>query len=105
MPDTLAYIRTIKLRHDFYNRLLTAALTLIVCAVGAVFWLGGVPFEERYKTATGLVIMFLALVFYKIPYFAYRLNRRWFARDAESLHLMGDSWRQYKLRILNQPLY
>ena len=103
--DTIARILAIRRRHDFYNRLLTVLLVLPVCAVGGAFWLAGIPLEERYKTTTGLAIMFLAFVFYKIPYFSYRLNCRRFAGDEDSLRLMGNGWRQYKSRILNQPLY
>jgi len=105
MSDTIEQLRTIRRRHDFYNRLLTTGLALLVCAVGYGLWSAGVPLEDRYKTLTGIAIMLLALVFYKIPYFSYRLNRRWFAHDDDSLQLMGGNWRQYKLRILNQALY
>ncbi len=105
MSDSIARLRLIKGCHDFYNRWLTAGLAALVCAVGGVFWLAGVPLAERYKMITGLAMLFLAFVLYKIPYFSYWLNRRRFAGDGENLRLMGGDWRQYKLRILNQPLY
>ena len=105
MSDTLSQLRVIRQRHDFYNRLLTFLLTLFVCAIGSALWLAGVPLEQGYKKSTGLFIMFLAFVFYKIPYFSYRLNCHWFSADEDNLRLMGSSWKQYKLRVLNQPLY
>ena len=105
MSDTLERLRIIKRRHDFYNRLLTVVLTLPVCAFGGALWLAEVALETQHKTVTGLVIMLLALVFYKIPYFSYRLNRRWLEKSGGDLSLIGSNWRQYKLRILNQPLY
>ena len=105
MSDTIERLCAIKRRHDFYNRALTVALALAVCAVGGALWFAEVALEARYKTVTGLVIMFLAFVFYKIPYFSYRLNRRRLTRGGEDLQIIGDNWRQYKLRILNQPIY
>ncbi len=105
MSDTISRLQAIKRRHDFYSRLLTVALAATVCLVGGTFALLGIPLTQQYKTVTGLAIMFAALVFYKIPHLSYRLNRRWFARDEENLRLMGGSWAQYKLRILNQPPY
>ncbi len=105
MPDTIERIGLIKSRHDFYNRWLTAGLAALVCAVGGALWLTEVSLTERYKMTAGLVIMLLAFVFYKIPYFSYRLNRRRFAGDKESLRLMGGDWRQYRSRMLNLPPY
>ena len=105
MSDTIERLGLIKRRHDFYNRLLTLGLVALVCAVGGTLTLVGVPLVDRYPTATGIAIMFAAFVFYKVPYFSYRLTRRRFAHSEEDLQLMGGSWRQYKLRILNQPIY
>lgn len=105
MSDTIARLQAIKRRHDFYARWLTVALAAAVCLVGGAFALAEIPFTQQYKTGTGLAIMFAAFVFYKIPHLSYRLNLRRFARDEESLRLMGGSWAQYKLRVLNQPLY
>ena len=105
MPETIERLRFIRRQHDFYNRSLTFFLALLVCATGCVLWLAGVPLEQEYKKGVGLAVMLLAFVFYKIPYLSYRLTRSRFSSDRETLRLMGDDWRQYKLRILNQPLY
>ncbi len=101
MADTLTHIRAIRARHFFYNRALTVALMALVCATGGILALFETAAFDRYKMLTGTVIMLLAVLLYKIPYFAYRLNRAWFIKDQDSLQLMGDSWRLYKLRILN----
>ena len=101
MSDTISRLYKIRHRHHLYNRLLTVGLVLFVCLIGWVFSLLGSILTGRSKMFTGLGIIFLAAVFYKIPYFAYRLNYRWFKGDKENLQLMEGGWKQYKLRILN----
>ena len=98
--DTLERLRRIKQSHDHYNRVLTVALAGVVCAIGFVLWRAGVPLLDEHKPGVGLAIMFIAFVFYKIPYAAYRLNRRRYCADRDSLGLMGSGWRQYRRRIL-----
>ena len=98
--DTLERLRRIKQSHDHYNRMLTVALAAVVCLTGLALWRAGVPLLDEYKPGVGLAIMFLAFVFYKIPYAAYRFNRRRYETDEESRNLMGPDWRQYKRRIL-----
>ncbi len=99
---TIELLGRIRQSHDRYNRLLTVALAAAVCLAGVLLWRGDVPLLDRYKPGVGLAIMFLAFVFYKIPYFAYRLNRRRYGADEEGLRLMGAGWRQYKTRIMQQ---
>ena len=101
--DTLERLRRIRQSHDYYNRVLTVALAGAVCLTGFALWRAGVPLLDEYKPGVGLAIMFLAFVFYKIPYAAYRFNRRRYAADDESRGLMGHDWRQYKRRILQHP--
>ena len=101
MADTVTRLRAIRERHFFYNRTLIIALMTVVCVVGGALTFFEIELADRYKALTGIVIMLLAVLLYKIPYFAYRLNRAWFSGDRDSLRLMGDSWRLYKLRILN----
>ena len=101
MSDTLSRLQQIKRRHDSFNRLITLLLSAFVCTIGFSLWLAKVPVLDEYKPGTGLVIMGFAALFYKTPHVAYWLNRRHFADDAETLRLMGDSWQDYKLRILN----
>jgi len=100
--ETIELLAQIKRSHDRYNRLLTVALAAAVCLAGVLLWRGGVPLLDEHKPGVGLAIMFLALVFYKIPYIAYRLNRRRYAADADGLRLMGANWRQYRARIMQQ---
>ena len=101
--DTLERLRRIKQSHYYYNRMLTVTLAGAVCAVGFALWRADVPLLDEYKPGVGLAIMFLAFVFYKIPYAAYRLNRRRYMADDESRNLMGITWRQYRRRILQHP--
>lgn len=101
MTDTISRLRIIRQRHLFYNRLLTVSLMAIVCALGGALSWFDVTLSANYKVLAGLAIMLFAVLLYKIPYFAYRLNRAWFVGDEESLRLMGTNWRLYKLRILN----
>ena len=101
MSDTLKQLQVIKSRHDTLNRFLTLLFSGLVCAAGFVLWWAEVPLLDRYKPATGLALMGLAVVFYKIPYFVYLLNRRRFSTDDVCLRLMGRTWKQYRMRILN----
>ena len=101
MADTVMRLRVIRERHIFYNRMLTVALMAVVCIASGALALFEIALVERYKMLAGAVVMLLAALLYKIPYFAYRLNRVWFTEDQDSLQLMGNNWRLYKLRILN----
>lgn len=100
--ETIELLAQIKRSHDRYNRLLTVALAAAVCLTGVLLWRGGVPLLDEHKPGVGLAIMLLAFVFYKIPYAAYRLNRRRYGGDEAGLRLMGAGWRQYRARILQQ---
>ena len=57
------------------------------------------PLLDEYKLLVGLVLMILAVVYYKIPHLAFLMNRRHYSTDAVMLDLMGDTWEQYKKRL------
>lgn len=100
--DTLKLLKRLKHEHDFYNRWLTVALGALVCLAGFILWQAGVPLLDQYKSVVGLVLMFLAFVFYNIPYLAYRLMRNRYRNDAEISKLMGRRWHLYKNRIMKR---
>lgn len=100
--DTLQLLKRLKHEHDFYNRWLTAALAAIVCLTGFVLWQAEVPLLDKHKPAVGLALMFLAFVFYNIPYLAYRLMRKRYRNDAEITKLIGRRWYLYKTRIMKR---
>ncbi len=102
--DAIERLCTIRLNHNRFNRLLTLAFSAFVCTIGFLFWLNEIPLYERYKTLTGTILMVGAAIFYKIPYFSYLLNRRYFKNSNEDLRLMGNNWRQYYMRIINTAL-
>ena len=98
--DTLELLQQIKRHHDYYNRWLTFGLGLLVSAVCLGLWWTGVVLVNEYKSLTGIILMFLAFVFYKLPYFAYWLNRRRYRNHSKGLDMMGKNWKQYRTKIL-----
>ena len=98
--ETLELLQQIKRRHDYYNRWLTVLLGGLVSFAFFALWWNDVALIDEYKSLTGLVMMFLAFVFYKLPYFAYRFNRRYYRQNEDGLNMMGKSWRQYRNRII-----
>ena len=101
MPDTLERLQKIKHRHNFFNRLITLCLSAFVCGIGFLLWMAEISLLDQYIPGTGLVIIGFATMFYKTPYFSYCFNRRYFANDEAMMHLMGNNWQDYKIRILN----
>ena len=80
--------------------MITLLLSAVICSIGFALWLAQVPLLDEYKPITGLIIMGVAVVFYKTPYFSYLLNRRHFVDDIEMMQLLGKDWQDYKARIL-----
>lgn len=99
--DAITRLQAIHERHIRLTRQLTLGLSAFVCSTGLALWAFGVPLLHEYKPLTGLLLMLLAVVFYKVPYVAYRLNRRYFSDREGHLVLMGETWDEYKARIIN----
>ena len=100
MTETIAILQGVRDRHHALTRGITFGLSAAVCAVGFTFWGLEVPLLDEYKALTGLVLMVLSAVFYKIPHIAFLINRRHYAQDKAALHLMGETWSLYKARML-----
>lgn len=100
MTETLDRLKEIQTRHRNWTRRLTIWLSAVVCSAGFVLWGMKVPLTDELKALVGLILMLLAAVFYKIPHIAFLLNRRYYATDAETLQLMGETWDLYKKRML-----
>lgn len=100
--ETLELLQQIKRSHDHYNRILTAVLGAAVSLACFALWWNDVALLDEYKSLTGITLMFLAFVFYKLPWFAYRLNRRRYLHNQDGLNMMGKNWRQYRVRIITR---
>ena len=100
MSDTLNLLQAIKQKHNELNRMFTLLLSSLVVCVSFLLWLNDVPLLLEYKPLTGIVLMVLAVIFYKIPYFAYLANCRYFADNGRANELMGGTWKQYRMRIV-----
>lgn len=98
--ETLELLQQLKRHHDYYNRWLTVGLGATVSLVCLILWWNDVALLNQYKSLTGVILMFLAFVFYKLPYFAYRLNRRRYKDNEDGLNMMGNNWKQYRAKIM-----
>lgn len=101
VSEAVEQLQVIRDRHIRMTRGLTLGLSAWVIGTGFVLWASGVPLLDEYKPLTGLVIMVLAAVFYQVPRIAYHLNRRHFSGKDGYAGLMGESWNEYKMRIVN----
>ena len=100
--DSIKLLQQIKREHDFYNRCFTLSLAAVVCLTGLALWWAGVPLLDEHKAMVGLIMIFLAFVFYNIPYFVYLLLRRRYSGDETMMQLMGKRWFFYKINIMNR---
>ena len=95
--DKLRYIQT---EHRRWTHRLTALLLGLVFSLGAVLWSFDIVLVPMYKMVTGTVLMLVAIIFYKIPYLVFIVNRRRFMKRKDFIATMGNSWNAYKARIL-----
>lgn len=100
--DSIKLLQRLKREHEYYNRLLTLSLAGFVCFIGLALWWAKVPLLAEYKMLVGLAMIFLAVVFYNIPYFVYRLLRRRYYDDKPMMQLIGSRWYFYKSNIINR---
>lgn len=100
--SSIELLQRLKREHDYYNRCLTLSLAAVICLVGLVFWWANIPLLDEYKVTVGSVMIFLAFVFYNIPYLVYRLLRRRYGNDEVMMQLIGKRWYFYKSNIMNR---
>ena len=93
MPDDVQAIRQCYLQ---MNRLLTWSLVALVAIVSAVLWLLGVASTEEHSIKIGLVLMGLAVVFYKLPYLSYWYTRRRFKSHPQAQALFNGDWKSFR---------
>ena len=102
--DSLKLLQRLKREHDYYNRCFTLSLAAALCLLGLVLWWAEVPLLDEHKVVVGLVMIFLAVVFYNIPYLVYRLLRRRYRDDATLAKLIGTRWYFYRVNIMNRQI-
>ncbi len=100
--DSIKLLQRLKREHDYYNRFFTLSLAAVICLIGLAFWWAEIPLLDEYKVIVGLIMIFLAFVFYNIPYLVYRLLRRRYRNDEAVKQLMGKRWYFYKSNIMNR---
>ncbi len=101
MMDSITRLRIIKDRHTTMNRALTVLFGALICTVGYALWAKNVPLLDSYKMIVGSVMMVCALIFHRIPYFVYLLNKKHFGNNSNDRQLMGHNWKEYCKRIIN----
>lgn len=88
-----------KLKTQFLaiNRNLTLGLLLLVIAFSVIFWSLGVDVQGTSSVATGLVLIVLAVVFYKLPYLSFLLMKaRRQDNSTSPRSLLDDGWPAFK---------
>lgn len=98
--DTLSLIKEIKNYHDYYNRWITFGSGLAVSFVFLGLWWGRVELLDQYRSFAGLVLILLAVIFYKLPYLSYLLNKKRYRNHPEGLAIIGKSWKEYCTRVM-----
>jgi membrane protein YdbS with pleckstrin-like domain len=79
------------------NRNLTFALLLLVIAASAIFWLYGVDVQGASSVVTGLVLLVLAVVFYKLPHISYLIMKYRQQNSAiQTKSILDDGWTAFK---------
>lgn len=90
----------IKIQFLATNRNLTFALLFLVIAASAMFWLFGVDVQGASSVATGLVLLVLAVIFYKLTYFSYLLMKcRQQGTAISTKSILDDGWPAFKRSI------
>lgn len=79
------------------SRNLTLALLVLIIAVSAIFWTMGVDVQGTSSVATGLVLLALAVIFYKLPHLTYLfMVYRYKNEDATGKSILDDGWPAFK---------
>ena len=100
--DSIKLLQRIKREHDYYSRWFTMSLAAVVAIVGLALWWADIPLLDEYKMLVGLVMIFLAFVFFNIPYVVFRLLRRRYQNNAAAMQVIGKRWYFYKINIMNR---
>lgn len=86
-----------EIKHCFYqmNRVLTWTLVVLVALVSATFWYLGYAATDKYSTRIGLVLMGLAVIFYKLPYISYLFTKRRYKHSQAAPGILDQGWKSF----------
>lgn len=94
----------IKIQFLATNQYLTLGLLLLVIVCSAIFWWMGVDVQGKSSVFTGLVLLVLAVVFYKLPYLSYILMKyRYQGDDIPTKSILDDGWPAFKRWVEQSP--
>lgn len=73
----------------------------MLALISAVFWYLGYASTDVYSIRIGLILMGLAVVFYKLPYVSYVYTSRRFKDHPQAQELFAGGWKSFS-RWVNQ---
>ena len=78
------------------NRILTIGLVLILAIISTLLWLSSVSLQS-ISIWVGIVLMLVAVVFYRIPWFSYLLTRKHFIKlEILNNEVLNSGWVSFK---------
>ena len=86
-----------EIKHCFYqmNRVLTWTLVVLIALVSATFWYLGYASTDKYSIRIGLVLMGLAVIFYKLPYLSYLFAKRRYKDSQAARGILDQGWQSF----------
>ncbi len=78
------------------NRILTWSLVILVALVSATLWVLDFASTDVHSTKIGIVLMGLAVVFYKLPHISFIYTKRRFKAHPEAEEIFTGNWRTFR---------
>ena len=81
--------------HQF-NRFLTLGLTVSIILVSVILWYLGYASIDSHSTIIGLILMGLAVIFYKLPHISYWCTRIRYRSDEGASKMLSSGWKEFR---------